>query len=1144
LTLRSERGGFAALLVVCLVTGTVADQLRSATDSEQTPDRVRQEIDGGNYTEAERLARALYAQADPKALDSPPTINALEVLVEALVANGKGGAETTLTGIRRVISARELALAPEHIELSGSLHVLGSVYVERGDFRAALAAHERALKIRLKSLREDDPAVADSLDHVALPSIRLEKFADAKAMLAQSMQVRESRSEQDPIALANTLELVALLHRYSSNGTSGLEAIDRALAIRSKLTPQHPAIVSLRHVRGDILWLQGQTPEAQREYESALALSQATLDPNHPIVAVLLRKLGSAAAAFGNLAEARRLRERAVALSAVSLAPCHPEASGVLSDLAVSFRAEGEYIEAEKLYRRVLAVREKCLGVHSLTATVVYNLANLLFAMGDLADAERLYARAGRDWAASLGPTHRYVAMATAALAETVANRGQQARAISLYKRALEIRRRSLPKDHPDIGSTLIKMATTADTMGLTTQALAWLDEAASIYSRARASEQPQLFSGLLTARGNIERRRGDYVAAHRSFSEALVQRERMYGAAHPLVAETRADLAAVELALGSPAVALESALTAEEIGREHLRATIRYLPERQALAYATKRPRALDLALSIAASDPDRGSTLLLDVVIQSRGVVLDELVSRSPTTHSSDPQMASEIASAIQARQRFANLVVRSMQETVSRPVLDEARQKSESAERVLAERRVESNADGVRTHVRFTDVDAALPAGSALVSFVNYDRTKLAPRGYQVAALTPVRSYGAFVHRAGSSDAAFVPLGTGAWIDGLIRTWRIEASGGSMATGSSAQATSASYRTAARALRRAVWDPLDAHLEGVKRLFIVPDGLLNIVNIAALPGRDGRYLIEGSSVFHYLSTERDLVTQSEQAPGRGLVAVGGPAFGGGPPAKTSTSPALRSACEGFGNINFEDLPGSRREVMEISRLWPAHGPDESTVLIGAAATETAVKKSFGGRRIIHLATHGFFLGEDCSSGTAGSRSVGGLTKKTSPTRATAKSASTAAENPLSLAGLAFAGANRRRSVTGDQDDGILTAEEIGGLNLQGTEWAVLSACDTGLGEIKAGEGVFGLRRAFQVAGARTVIMSLWSVEDHSAMDWMRALYEGRLRGGLDTAEAVREASLTVLRQRRARGQSTHPFFWAGFVASGDWR
>jgi CHAT domain-containing protein len=109
---------------------------------------------------------------------------------------------------------------------------------------------------------------------------------------------------------------------------------------------------------------------------------------------------------------------------------------------------------------------------------------------------------------------------------------------------------------------------------------------------------------------------------------------------------------------------------------------------------------------------------------------------------------------------------------------------------------------------------------------------------------------------------------------------------------------------------------------------------------------------------------------------------------------------------------------------------------------------------------------------------------------------------------------------------------------------LNLQGTEWAVLSACDTGLGQIQAGEGVFGLRRAFQIAGAATVIMSLWSVEDQSTRLWMRALYDARLRQGASTAEAVQRASAAVLQDRRGRGQSTHPFYWAAFVAAGDWR
>jgi len=205
--------------------------------------------------------------------------------------------------------------------------------------------------------------------------------------------------------------------------------------------------------------------------------------------------------------------------------------------------------------------------------------------------------------------------------------------------------------------------------------------------------------------------------------------------------------------------------------------------------------------------------------------------------------------------------------------------------------------------------------------------------------------------------------------------------------------------------------------------------------------------------------------------------------------------------------------------------------------TVLTGRAASKSAVTLGSVGRRVVHLATHGFFLGSPCESGPSNTRSVGGLTAASSHT-------SVAADNPLLLAGLAFAGANGHAGARPGQDDGILTAEEVAALNLQGTEWAVLSACDTGLGEIKAGEGVFGLRRAFQIAGARTIIMSLWSVEDQATRLWMRALYQGRFQRHLTTADAVREAGLSVLRERRSKGQSTHPFYWGAFVAAGEWK
>ena len=379
-------------------------------------------------------------------------------------------------------------------------------------------------------------------------------------------------------------------------------------------------------------------------------------------------------------------------------------------------------------------------------------------------------------------------------------------------------------------------------------------------------------------------------------------------------------------------------------------------------------------------------------------------------------------------------------------------------------------------------------------------------------------------------------FVPLGTAARLDPLVRQWHREAAGHSIGAGVLPARIERLYIEAATRLREAIWDPLVPHMDGASRIFVVPDGLISLVNLAALPDLAGRFLMERDSVIHYLTTERDLLPRAAAGKAQALLAVGGPAFDEQSKVSASASRQRGIECSSFAKIRFESLPGSLSEVAEIRALWPRESGNDVTLLQGAAATESAVKRAMGGHRIVHLATHGFFLGTDCDSGAVNRRGVGGIT--------TATAAPDLTDNPLLLSGLALAGANHRTTAALDQDDGLLTAEEIAGLNLQGTEWAVLSACDTGLGEIRAGEGVFGLRRAFQIAGARTIIMSLWSVEDESTRVWMRALYEGRLQRRLDTAAAVREAGLTVLRARRAKGQSTHPFYWGAFVAAGDWR
>jgi CHAT domain-containing protein len=231
----------------------------------------------------------------------------------------------------------------------------------------------------------------------------------------------------------------------------------------------------------------------------------------------------------------------------------------------------------------------------------------------------------------------------------------------------------------------------------------------------------------------------------------------------------------------------------------------------------------------------------------------------------------------------------------------------------------------------------------------------------------------------------------------------------------------------------------------------------------------------------------------------------------------------------------IRFGALPETGAEADAVSRLWREHRKPDADVaeLVGPAATEEAFKRLAPGRRVLHLATHGFALGADAAAGPEGSRGIGGVGAGERP----------ADERIAALVpGLALAGANAPASAS--RDDGFLTAEEITAMDLSSVEWAVLSACETGLSDPHAVEAVQGLHRAFRRAGARTVIMSLWAVDDAATGAWMRRLYQARLVDHASTAESVRAACREMLRERRAAGLDTHPFRWAAFVATGDWR
>jgi CHAT domain-containing protein len=643
---------------------------------------------------------------------------------------------------------------------------------------------------------------------------------------------------------------------------------------------------------------------------------------------------------------------------------------------------------------------------------------------------------------------------------------------------------------------------------------------------------------------------------------------------------------------MGRPEEALDEALQAEDIIRNAIRITSRGLAERQALRYAASRTTGLDVAFTLAAGGlPAPQRREIWDSLIRSRAQVFDEMASRHRKVgETSDPDVARLAERLSAARVRLANLVVGgpgSEGATEHARILEKAREEAERDERDMAAKSAEFRTEQEQGASGFAEVETSLPPGTALVAYTRYVPIKTArdkPKAERTAKpgkMMPrekTAAYAAWILRSGDPDPAFVPLGPAPAIEALVEAWRKEAAEDPPPAPEAGRRAEQRYRETALRLRKAVWDPIADRLAGDGQVFVVPDDVLNLISLATLPEGKDRYLLETGPEIHYLSAERDLVRPARQRQkGSGLLVLGDPDFDGlprplpeGPAIAKAAGPPVAQAervsqsasepdsaagsgayrgetaqCDRFRSTRWDPLPASRREAEQVAILWRrarAKGPEGAAVLklIGVQAAEATVKRYASDAQVVHLATHAFVLQDRCPSaltaGTARSRDGFAAGLALPPL---------VGDNPLLLSGLVLAGANRKAPPADPRggEDGVLTAEEIGSLDLSGVQWVVLSACETGVGRVQAGEGILGLRRAFQIAGAGSLIMTLWRVKDDPAREWVNELYKARLAGA-STSRAVRQAALAALAARRRAGRPTHPFTWGAFVAAGDWR
>jgi CHAT domain-containing protein len=705
-------------------------------------------------------------------------------------------------------------------------------------------------------------------------------------------------------------------------------------------------------------------------------------------------------------------------------------------------------------------------------------------------------------------------------------------RAIGLLKIAFEIENRFL-KNQPssDRATTLLAMADYYRTVGELVLARRYVGM--SVKELIGVQEAgPLLFEAKVMSASVAV----DPVEGLREIEEARILGKRLYGGRSPNIATVLQVRSELRERQGDKLGALSDALASYKLSLPHVKSVVEAFPRDQALAFAANRRRSLDIVLDIAADIRPLNSALLSDIwqiAASSRMLVFDAESNRQRLLRvaASSPALRELAGKLIAARERFAFVLVQSQGRPENRAtrILDARRELSDAEEAFArkAVQRLESEKELISTRV----LRRRLPKDSVLVSIYQYRR------------LSGAQAYVGFVLRA-DGPSCVRPLGDAAVMDSLVFRWRhalLTRSGDPRG-----------YRKIGVQLRRRVWDQLEPCLGSSRNVLAILDGALHLVPLAALPVDEGRYLIERGWSFHYLSAERDLLEPLSEGvePLGPILAVGGVNYNNAGVAAGTVSRGGNPVCEKEGRCSgrgvsripgcrdglpyFPSLPRSLLEVRDLRRLGSLRRRLSLAELTGSSATEQVLRASVDGKRVLHFATHGFSLASRCVNSKYAVRGIGSLKLNNS------KSTNL---GYLSFSGLALAGANKRQQASNSDQDGILTEQEILSLKLEKADWVVLAACNSGVGSVQRSEGVMGLLRSFQLAGARTVIVSLWPVTDDVARSWMRDLYQGRFEYGLTTADAVREASRRSLSRCRKVGDD-NPVKWAGFIANGDWR
>ncbi|MCX6247624.1 MAG: CHAT domain-containing protein [Bacteroidetes bacterium] len=931
-----------------------------------------------------------------------------------------------------------------------------------------------------------------------------QKFDTAILYAEKALQaVKENTGENDTLYARMLLRLMEV-NGYSGNYAKAIECCQKEIEIRKNIQGvKHPDYANAIGNLAELYRETGNYSSAEPLFLEAKSIYKEVRGEKHPDYAQSLNYLGLLYDGMGNYQQAELLLLEAMKIRKEVLGENNFDYAQSLGNLAGVYMAMGNYPAAEPLLLEAAKILKAVLGEkHPYYALSLSNLGNLYHYVGNYAAAEPLLIETKNIVKEVLGEKHSYYALSLNNLASLYNDMGNYAAAEPLLIEAKNIYKEVLGEKHPDYATSLNSLAELYRSIGNYPAAKPLYMEEIKIQKEVLGQKHPDYLISLNNL-ACLYSNMGNYPAAEPLFLEVMNTRKEVLGEKHPFYATTLINLAILYGDMDNNNSAESFYLEGIEKINNNINQNFAFLSEKEKEMYfktkAVNFTGFYSFALKRKKENPEITGSVYNNVV-RNKGLLLKSSTAmRTAILFSKDSTLINKFNQWIALKKEISNLYSTEISKRKENP--EELEQQANRIEKELVRSSQVFSDFKQLQNLTWEAVQTSLKQGEAAVEFIRFAEGKKKDTTiYCALIITPQcrqpEMIRLFYEKELESVMGTNPVNNLSYVNSIYGT-RLNTS---------------------KLLYNLIWQPLEKHLEGVKTVYYSPDGLLHKISLSSIGKGKDIFLCDMYDL-HRLSSTGKLAMPENFNMGKGLTA----GIYGGIDYSTDSSSV---------NI-WPYLPGTKGETDEIEKIFKKRGIT-TIYFSGKDAGEKEFKATAAECNLLHVATHGFFYPEPAEFKFNVKQNEASETQLASPrgTSGFGVWQFVMNKNPLMRSGLVFAGANNvwNQKFAGDGEDGMLTALEVTQLDLRKTQLVVLSACETGLGDIKGSEGVYGLQRAFKMAGVNYIIMSLWQVPDKETSEFMKLFYRDLL-----ITKDVRKSFNNI--QYRMR-KKYDPYSWAAFV------